>query len=123
MAIEQEQITISIVAEADLSSYQYRVITSTNAGYGTVATGTSEVLIGVLLNKPAARDRPAKVCIGGHTKAIAGAAISSLGYVGIHSAGAIGLITTTANALGRNLTTAAGSGEYVEILVNPFLFK
>ncbi len=122
MATEQEQICITIKAEADLSSYQYRVLNMTNSGYGTVAlhSGTQTMIIGVLQNKPAARDRAAKVCVAGHTKVIAGAAISTLGFVGLHSDGAVQADTTVShNILGQNLTTAAGSGEYVEMILNP----
>ena len=121
MATEQEQICITVKAEADLSSYQYRFVKVTNAGYGTLPAndGTAEHIIGVLQNKPAAYGRAARVAIAGHTKVLAGAAISSIGWVGHLNAGYAQAITAgITTTQGRNITTAAGSGEYVEILLD-----
>ncbi len=121
MTTEQEQICITVKAEADLSSYQYRLMTMTNSGYGTLClhSGTVGIMLGILQNKPAAYGRAAKICIAGHTKAIAGAAITTLGHVGIHSAGALqAAVTYNYSLVGINITTAAGSGEYFEMIVD-----
>lgn len=118
MALEQEQIVITVKAEGDLSGHQYRAIKVTNAGYGTVAQATTDVVIGILMNKPAAYDRAAKVCIGGLTKAIAGAAISTIGLVSVLNNGLLCTSTDTpGNWTAKNITTAAGSAEYVEIIL------
>ena len=122
MATEQEQITITLKAEADLSSYQYRAVKVTNSGYGTLALSSADTAIGIQLNKPAAYGRALKVCIGGHTKAIAGAAVT-IGKVGLITAGALQTLTTTGdNILGYALTTASGTGVYFEMIVNPSVY-
>ncbi len=122
MATEQDQICITVKAEGDLSSYQYRFIKVTNSGYGTTPAndGTAEHIIGILQNKPTAYGRAAKVCIAGHSKVIAGAAMTSIGWVGHLNAGMAQLVTTGGYCTyGRNITTAAGSGTYVEMIVAP----
>ena len=120
MASEQEQINITIKAEGDLSTFQYRAVNVVASGYGTVSSGTADELIGILQNKPAAYGRAAKVCVAGHTKAIAGAAITSLGPVGVLNAGYLQTVATDgASIMGYNLTTASGSGSYFEMIVNP----
>ena len=118
MASEQEQLNITLKAEGDLSSYQYYAVNVTNSGYGTIAAGSAAYTVGILQNKPAAYGRAAKVCVAGHTKAIAGAAISTIGYVEVLNHGLVqGVSTQSHNVIGINTTTAAGSGEYVEILL------
>ena len=122
MATEQEQICITLKAEGDLSSYQYRAVKVTNSGYGTLALATSDIAVGIQLNKPAAYGRALKVCVGGHTKAIAGDAVT-IGRVGMHSAGALATISTTqSNLLGYALTTASGTGVYFEMIVCPSIY-
>ncbi len=121
MASEQEQLNITLKAEGDLSGKQYRAMQIVNSGYGTTSVGTADYIVGILQNKPNAYGRPALIVTDGHTKAIAGGAISTIGYVGIHSDGAIqGVSTSCRSIIGVNLTTAAGSGEYVEMLLGPF---
>ncbi len=112
MATEQAQLCMSIKAECDMSSAQYRAVGVTNSGYGTVASGSAAYIIGILQNKPAAYGREAKVAVAGHTKAVAGAAMTSLGYVECLNYGLVGLVSTEShNVIGRSITTAAGSGE------------
>jgi len=121
MATEQEQICITVKAEGNLSAKQYRLMQMTNAGYGTTClhSGTQAVMLGILQNKPAAYGREAKICILGHTKAVAGAAISSLGFIGAGTDGCVAaVITQSHNMIGRNLQTAAGTGELIEILID-----
>ena len=120
MATEQEQMTFTVKAEADLSTKQYRLMQMTNVGYGTTClhTGTSAVMLGILLNKPAAYGRAAKICEFGHTKAVAGAAISALGFIGAGSDGCVAaVVTLNHKIIGQNLQTAAGSGELIEVLI------
>ena len=120
MASEQEQICITVKAEADLSTKQYRLMQMTNAGYGTTClhSGTQQVMLGILQNKPAAYGRAAKICVLGHTKAVAGAAISTLGFIGAGSDGCVAAVATPGhNMIGQNIQTAAGTGEHIEVLI------
>ena len=120
MATEQDQICITVKAEGDLSGHQYRLMKMTNAGYGTTClqTGTQAVMLGILMNKPSAYGRAAKICIFGHTKAVAGAAISTLGFIGAGTDGCVAAVTTESHKIiGQNLQTAAGTGELIEVLI------
>ncbi len=121
MTTEYEQLCITVKAECDLSGKQYRAIKTGQSGCGTISLSTADYVIGILQNKPAAYGRAAKVAVAGHTKAIAGAAIATIGYVGVSSDGAVSLVSTESkNVLGKNINTAAGSGEYIEIIIDPF---
>ncbi len=126
MSTEQDQICITVKAEGDLSSYQYRFVKVTNSGYGTIPAndGTTQHIIGVLQNKPSAYGRDAKVCVAGHTKVLAGAAISSIGFIGHLNAGYAQAVSTQGYYIyGRNITTTAGSGEYVEMILSSCIFQ
>lgn len=123
MASEQEQLVITMKAEADLSSYQYRAVKVVNAGYGTLATGTADDIIGIQLNKPSGYGRALKVCIGGHTKAISEASVSTGDYVGLGSGGALkpgefGL----SKIVGIALSDSGGSGQYIEMAMEKWIY-
>jgi len=126
MASEQDQICITLKAEADLSSMQYRAVKMTNAGYGTIALATSDVLLGILQNKPAAYGREMKVCIAGHTKAVAGDASVAAGeYVGLFPGGPGCLAEAPyglTKILGVALTTASGSGALFEMAIEKWVY-
>ncbi len=124
MATEQEQLVITIKAESDLSDYQYRCVRVVNSGYGTLAVGTADDVIGIQLNKPAGRDRALKVAIGGHVKAITSAGVTVGDYVSSTDAGG-GLIKGEfglSKILGQALTTSGGSGEYVEMAIEKWIY-
>ena len=124
MATEQDQLVITVKAEADLSLYQYRAVRVVNSGYGTLALGTADDIIGIQLNKPAARDRALKVAIGGHVKAICGdSSITAGDYVGVHSIGQLrkaeyGL----SKIIGQAITDAGGSAEYFEMAIEKWIY-
>ncbi|MFW9991925.1 MAG: hypothetical protein ACFFD4_07675 [Candidatus Odinarchaeota archaeon] len=121
MATEQEQVCITVKAEGDLSGKQFRLMQMTNAGYGTTClhSGTQAVMLGILQNKPAAYGRSAKICTMGLTKAVAGAAISSLGFIGAGTDGCVAAVSTEShNIIGRNLQTASGTGELIECIID-----
>lgn len=61
-------IDITIPAAADLSSYQYRFVKVDANGRGTITTAVTDVLLGILQNKPSAADVPARVRVGGISK-------------------------------------------------------
>lgn len=76
MAIEKQVLTMSYIAEEDLSSYQYRFIAlSTTENYVKAIDSTSEETIGVLQNAPES-GQTAVVMILGITKVVAGSALN-----------------------------------------------
>ena len=126
MASEQDQISITLKAEADLSAMQYRAIKMTNEGYGTMALGTADVVIGILQNKPTAYGRAAKVCIAGHTKAVAGDSSVAAGeYVAVFPGGPGCLAQGDygkSKIVGVALTTASGTGALFELAIEKFVW-
>lgn len=119
MASEQQQMAFTLLSEADLSSQQYRCMIMVNQGYATTSLGGStDNFMGILGNAPAARDRACKIIFGGHTKMIAGQAISTLGYIGLDSDGSVKSVANDGyTVVGRNLQLANGSGEFIEALL------
>ena len=125
MATEQEQIVITLKAEADLSAYQYRCVRIQNAGYGTLTTGsTTDNVLGIQQNKPAGRDRELKVCIDGLTKVYSGESIGVGDFVSPFGGGGIKLGETDDGApriIGQAITSASGSGELIELVLGKSL--
>ncbi len=123
MATEQDQLVITIKAEGDLSSNQYRAVKVVNSGYGTLATGTADDVLGIQLNTPAGRDRALKVCIGGHTKAITGAAVTVGSYLSVESAGSLKIGEFgLSKIIGYAITSTSGSGEYTEMAIEKWIY-
>lgn len=122
MASEQEQMAITLKAEGDLSAYQYRGVKMTNEGYGTLATGSQDAIIGIQLNKPPVYGAALKVCIDGHTKAVAGAAVSVQDYVGVFNNGYFKPCNNgSAQIVGAALTAASGSGALFELAMEKWV--
>lgn len=127
MATEQEQVNITLKAEADLSSYQYRCVKMTNSGYGTLSSGsTADTVFGIQQNKPAGRDRSLKVCIDGLTKVYSGESIAVGDFVSPYGAGSVkkgesNAGGTASRLIGQSITTASGSGELIEIILGKSL--
>ena len=68
-------IDISIPAAADFSAKQFRFVKVDVNGRGTICSATTDVVLGILQNKPDAADVPARVRVDGVSKiAIDGAA-------------------------------------------------
>ncbi|KKK82877.1 hypothetical protein LCGC14_2799000 [marine sediment metagenome] len=126
MASEQDQLCITLKSEADFRNFQYRAVKMTNEGYGTMALATADVLLGILQNKPAAYGRSMKVCIAGHTKAVAGDATVGAGeYVGLFPGGPGCLAQAPyglTKILGVALTTASGTGALFEMAIEKWVY-
>lgn len=127
MAINQNLITISLIAGEDLSSDQYTVLFLDTAD-NTVkkATAATSIAIGVLQNAPASGEA-AEVAIGGVSKVLAGGTLT-LGQLVASDRTAATIETTIAagtatygHAIGRALEAAA-SGEYFELLITPMFY-
>lgn len=123
MAVSKRIHDISAVANADLSSNQYRLVyqTSTDDQVAVLANdGTAPV--GVLLNKPNAAGRAARIAgIGSVVKCEAGAAITAGARVSATTGGrAITAVAgTNAWVAGVARSNASGSASYFELEVMP----
>ena len=110
MSAEGINQKITLVAGADLSTLQYKIINVA----GTLAI--SKVLAaGVLQNKPDASGQHASVAYSGHMKAYAGGTLAKGSPVIVSTSGT--LIVGSQGIVGKTLV-AASSGALVEFIGN-----
>jgi len=122
MASEQDQIVITLKAEADMSAYQYRGVSITNEKFGTLASSSQSVVLGIQMNKPQVYGAPLSVCVDGHTKAVAGAAGCVGNYVCVCYAGLFKPCNNgSAKIVGVALTAASGSGALFELAIERWI--
>lgn len=110
---------ITMYASADLSSYQFHVITVDTSGYAKLADDAddpAEPMIGVLQNKPSAAGQPAVVRISGVAKVMGGASIDEGAAVTCDSSGHLAAAVALDWVLGVALT-AVVSGQLAEVLL------
>lgn len=113
MASLGERLKRSIVAGADLSTYQFRVVDES----GLLSNGTHSSAAGILENKPEA-GQSCEVAMIGEMKGIAGAAIAAKVMVKVQSGGWLITATSGSGAVGRNTNNAVSSGETFRWLGN-----
>lgn len=118
-----DYLDITLPAAADLSTYQYRFITIDANGRGTVATATTDAVVGILQNKPSAANVPARVRVHGISKHVAGAAQNEGAYLSPGVEGC-GTATTQAGAIvgAMVLTASGGSGDLNDVLLMRFIY-
>lgn len=113
---------ISLPAAGDLSTNLYRIVEVDDSGNVQVGVDNGTMPVGILLNKPAAAGRAARVAANGCiVKCEAGAAINERDLIqavagGRGSAAASG---TPVFVVGRAITAASGSGAFFECEVAP----
>jgi hypothetical protein len=113
---------ISLPTAADLSTNQFRIVCVDDNGACAVPATNATLPVGILLNKPAASGRAARVAARGCiVKCEAGAAIDERSPVqavagGRGSAAAQG---TNVMFVGYAITAASGSGVFFELEVAP----
>lgn len=106
MTTENVMLHDTVIASADLSALQYRVVRVT----GDLADNNGEAY-GVLANKPLSGEH-ATVNILGIMKGYAGAAIAAGASVGVTNSGfIITAASGTGVAIGKNKNVAVGSGD------------
>lgn len=97
-------------ASADLSAKQFYAVKITGARVVGLPTATTDLVYGILQNKPKSGDA-ADVAIFGICKALAGASLTAGSLVGVLSGGLIGTFTTSAGnmALGYAIEAAVSA--------------
>jgi hypothetical protein len=119
MTTTNESRLLAVVAASDLSAQatRYRAITLAGALVGAVAAGAADRAIGILITSTRSGENASAV-YDGLTKAMAGAAVSTLGYpVMVGSQGYIFAATSGGPHIGRAIETA-NSGDLFKVLVN-----
>jgi len=121
MALTQKYETIpGLVAGADLSSAQYKVVKlASTAGEVVLVAATSTLAIGILQNDPADTE-PADVCVSGVCKAVAGPTDVAFGDVLGHDSTSRVSDHTTDNRpiLARALEASSAAGDIIRVLVH-----
>lgn len=109
----------SLPAAADLSTHQYKFMTIDANGRGTIATSGTDVLIGILQNKPSAQDAPARIRpMGNISKLVAGEALAEGALITSNAQG-FGTATVTDTLMVGAVCLAAvgGSADVADVLV------
>jgi len=116
MATQNLGKTITILANEDLSSYQFRFMKINSSAKATLC-GEGEAACGVLQNDPAAANRGADVMVGtGQTKVVAGAAASCGDWVASDSVGRAVVASSSDHILGQFLEAPGEAGDVVSVL-------
>ena len=106
----QDGPNVSIPASADLSSYQFHIVTLNTSGLLKLADDADdpvEALIGILQDKPDAANKEASVRVSGVAKVMGGAAIAPGIWVTCDSSGHAAAAVANDNVIGITLTTLA----------------
>lgn len=117
MANEEQVVSITIEAGADLSSDQYKFVQVASDGQVDVVAGAGLDATGVLQNAPDAAGLGAQVAIAGRVKVIAGGTVASGALVQSTAAGLALTAATGDFVLGQCLQGGA-INEVIEVLLN-----
>ena len=131
MAYEESLRSVSLDADASLAGYtgvpgtpgsaepnygkQYTFVKITGAHQVGLATAATDAVVGVLQNKPQRLGQAATVGIRGVSNVIASAAINA--GDGVTSTATGTAVTSAANVLGIAITSAAGPGQVISVLL------
>lgn len=120
MALDRALHCISVPADADLSSEQFRAVAVNSDGEAVKATGAGTAFLGILRNKPAAAGVPAEIAIGGVSRAEAGTPVNEGDALIADSDGkVVPAGTADIHIVGMALTAASADGDFIEVMVNP----
>ena len=120
MATENSLTSITLVANADLSTSQYHAIEAADASGEARAAlaGNGEDIIGVLQNKPASGEA-ATIAISGVTKAVAAGVIAAGGDVAVDANGEFVPAATGDVIVGVNVGLTTAAGDIFSLLLMP----
>lgn len=122
MASQQNTITITLKAGADLSAKQYHFVEVTGVRTVGAANAITDRVIGILQNDPTAADQEAVIAIGGTSKLVAGGGITAGVYVGTKADGRGQTAVATQHARGIALETSVNDGDVIEVaLITSYL--
>jgi len=119
MATKQATISITLKANADLSTKQHLFVELTAAQTVDVTNAITDKAVGVLNNKPDAAGKAAEVDILGTTKVVCSAALAAGTLVGPTAAGKAQAAVSTQYARGMLLEASTADGDIVEMLLLP----
>ena len=118
MAVEEKVICLNLLAGADLSSHQYKIVYLSAAKTVSLQTTAGAGGIGILQNEPAASGRSAQVAISGRVKALAGAVVAAGVKVTNDATGRIVTAQGDDEVLGESVIAGAAAGDVMEVVVS-----
>lgn len=117
MAIEQNLVTITVVAGADLSSSQFKFVESNSSGTATVCNAAGEYVLGVLQNDPTS-GQAATVATSGISKVVLGGTVAINDQISTDASGRAIAATTGHKIVG--IARKGGSvGEIGSVFLRP----
>lgn len=116
MAYEESLTCISVPANADLSTSQYRFVKLNSSG-NIVAATAAGAADGVLQNKPNAAGVAGAVAIAGVSQVEASAAITAGDDVAVATGGKAATATSGDIVVGRAMQSASGDGSIIAVLI------
>ena len=87
MAFEDDVLDISLLADGDLSAYQYHFVKMTDENTVGVCSGATDNPIGILQNEPKAAGQVARVRVHGVSRVMAGGVVAFGDKVGTDANG------------------------------------
>lgn len=114
MALENQVRSLTLVAAADLSASQYRLIQVDSAGKAALA-GATGIVVGALQNKPAS-GQSAAVGFHGVSKVVAGGTVAAGARV-TSDANSAAITATTGDSVAGIAITAGVSGDLISVLI------
>lgn len=115
MGYELGKRSVTGIANADLSSYQYYGVKMNSSGKIVLAS-TGDAIAGVLQDAPDAADRACEVAYGGLSKAIGGAIIAAGAEVQVDATGRF-VTKTTGERSGIAWEACGGAGQQFTLLL------
>lgn len=117
MAVNNNQVCVTLEAGANLSTKQYYFVSI--AADGQIdPTGDGLSAVGVLQNDPAAAGRAAEVCIGGITKVEAGGTVAA-GAAVASSATGTAVTAAAGDVILGTAVDGGASGSVISIVFQP----
>jgi hypothetical protein len=116
-AYEINKVSMTFLADCDLSSYQYYAVKLNTDGEAVLASDANDDCIGVLQDEPAAAGRPCEVATGGTSKAIGGATIDAGAKVEVGAGGKF-VTLTTGPMIGYAITACGADGEQFSLMID-----
>lgn len=117
MAVNRNPHVVSVQASAALT--KYRIVYVSGSGSCALATASTDLIFGVVMNGPASGNE-ARVAVGGVSKLEAGAAVTA-GSIIVAVAGGRGsqkALTAGDSYIGVALTSADGSGSLFDCAID-----
>ena len=112
---------ISLLAAADLSSYQYHFVKASAANTVNLQSTDGGKTVGILQDKPEAASDPALVRIGETSKVVAGAAFDVDALLKANTSGHAIVADTAGDWVGAQaLEASSESGDIVEVIIRGF---